>query len=178
MKAYLNFLFLLGCAPLVPLFAFLGFRDDQLVYDSMLKSIKPIERKYQISSVGTGITAGGEGEGFKVLSITLQRCGKKMGKEEARELIISVVDEFIAELNKDVTIKPFLKDFPLSYKNVDVTIVNYDELGADVYHPFIGGITAVAGSILYNTHEPNSYKDASREEETYEQASAIVKGVH
>ncbi|MFI5344064.1 MAG: hypothetical protein ACHQUC_07580 [Chlamydiales bacterium] len=169
---------MLGFAPFVPVFAFLGFRDDQLVYDSMLKSIKPIEKKYQVYTVGTGLDGGSEGEGFRVLSITLERRGEKMKKEEARKLIVAVVDEFIVELNKDVKIKPYLKDFPLSYNNVEVTIVNYDDSGADVYNPFIESMTADSGNICYGILELNSNKYASREKETFEQASAIVKGVH
>lgn len=167
-------LFLVYFVSIGPLHAFFGISNDELIYNSMLKSIKPIEKRHRISSSGLGV-AGTTREGVRLLRISLERRGKKLTKEEARKLMLSIIEEFVDGMNRDPKFKSNISDYPISDKSLSIILINFDESGMDVYHPFIGEIT-FAGCISYNTYQPNSYNEVSKEEETYEEALAIVKG--
>lgn len=156
-----------------PLYFMHATSSDQIVYAAMRKAIKPLEKKYHLSSCGIG---GAYKEGYKSLNLMLSRDGDSLNKEQARRLIIACLEEYINNLNADIKIKPYMKEFPISFKSITLTILNHDKFHNEIYHPSIGGIGFNAGEIIYTTYDPNDiYTYSSEETETYEEALAILK---
>jgi hypothetical protein len=96
------------------------------------------------------------------MSLDFQRYGPPLTEEEARKLIISCLDDYLAVVNKDEDIRSYLKNYPFTPKNIDLGIFNYYPDRTDVYHPYIGTVTAREGKISYYTDEPNKLKYYSK----------------
>jgi hypothetical protein len=89
--------------------------EGRMLYGFIAKEGKYIGKKYNMSQASIG---GGVNNGIWLMSLDFQRYGSPLTEEEARELIISSLDDFIAEVNRDEQIRPFLKDYPFTAKNI------------------------------------------------------------
>lgn len=54
--------------------------------------------------------------------------------DEARRFFCKFIDDFLAPLNNDTKLRPFLENYPLTWKNFDVSICFYGTDG-DIPHP-------------------------------------------
>lgn len=148
--------------------------NDSFVYAKMSKAIRPLNKKYHMSSCGIG---GTWDDGFTSLELMLDRHGDKLTKDQARELIIDCAQTFISSMNKETKISPHLKNFPITFKNVSLIIINYDYSGNYVTYPYISSIslTSDSGYISYKMVDPIDHcKFVSRETESYDEALNIL----
>ena len=72
-------------------------------------------------------------------------------EQEARKLIINCVDDFLEAVNNDEQLRPFLRDFPFTAKNLDLTILNFDKNQELHSFPFIAIVTDSRGKIGFLT---------------------------
>ncbi len=98
-----------------------------------------------------------------------------ISKEKARQIVVECAQDFIKELNEYPQLKPYYKSYPLSPKNIDVSLFMHHPDGKSTSYPDLCVVSASLGSVAFKTNDPenvNKYK--TREYETFEEAVALV----
>ncbi len=147
--------------------------SDRLVEHIISECVNKLSRKHHLFPImTTGSLPGGIvkeiGAGFEVRKI--------LTKDQAREIIVSCVEEFLNAVNTNEELKPYLKEYPFEPKNIYVMLCIYDKKTKPVYHPFIGTASSLKGNIYYRTDDPdkkNQYK--AEYEESFEEALRLVE---
>lgn len=93
---------------------------------------------------------------------------------EARYLIIDCAEELIAAVNADETIRPYLKNYPFTYKNVAIFLFSEYPDGKRAYDPYIGVVAASYNEVVYSTSVPNGFDYLHEFTEQYEDAKELV----
>ena len=121
-------------------------------------------------TIGTG--GGGPGK-LRMLAVDFE-CYQEMNISHARKLLLECVDGFLVEINKNPELKPFLREFPFTFKNVciDIVFVKKDDR-IFVDHPSIAATGIKEGRIDYTTYV--NERLITIKEETYEEALKIVE---
>ena len=126
----------------------------QALYEYANKIGKKLEKKYEMYSLGVG--GGATPEGIWLMSISFNRYGKPITETEARKLIISCVDDFLDSINNNDELRPFLKEYPFTSKNLDITIFNFNNNDFLYLFPLIAVVNNSRGKIGYFTEDPST----------------------
>lgn len=101
-----------------------------------------------------------------------------LSKDELRYILIGCIKEYLCYINSDEEIRPYLKDYPFTSKNIDISIFVYglEKKNFNLYYPEIAVASTYIGNLYYQTYGPeNEFQYKTTEKETYEEALAIVK---
>lgn len=99
-----------------------------------------------------------------------------MDRNEARMRIVDCVEELIKAVNENIEIRPFLKDYPFTTKNVHVAIFTNYPNGKEVFDPYIRVVSIYkSDDIYFSTKEPNKIPYKNRYRESYKEALALVR---
>lgn len=122
-----------------------------------------------------GISGGMMGT-VNILGLDFQIPGP-LTKDKLRKILIDCVEEFLVAINADEKLRPFLKNYPFTEKEIEIVIFVSDKNGRELYDPDISVASAVDGKIYFNTVDKNKPKGPYKEwfEEDYETAKAIVQ---
>ena len=90
--------------------------------------------------------------------------------EEARELLVYAVDEFVAAINADEKIRPYLGNYPFQPKNVEIRLFIHNRDGHNVKPGDLYVVTAVNGQLNYKIDDKPYLKTIHKE--SYEAAVA------
>jgi len=162
------------------LFNFFGgkeepYKNNEAYMNKIInRSIKQLENRYGLVPIGSG---GGNIDNKSRKETVSFHLYHKLTKEEARILIIEIVELLLHNINIDKVIAPYLYNFPFTYKNIEATVFIYEKDESDLFDPNIGLISLTRrGTINYVTYLPNSKwcEYATDVEEPYEQAYKIV----
>jgi len=121
-----------------------------------------------------GLTKGMMGC-VKLMGFTFQ-LNRKMGKDEARAMLVNCVQEFLADINQNESLRKDLQVYPFDAKHVEIVIFlsTYDY--GDLYYPDLSVIAARHGELTYFTHDSeHEFKYKTREVESFEDAVKIVQ---
>ena len=136
--------FILICFGIFFIESFMGIKMNQeiseeskMLHKFIAKEGPRLEKKYSMSQVGSG---GGIREGIWLISMSFNRYDSYLSEEEARKLIINCVNDCLEAVNHDEDLKPFLKVYPFTAKNVDLSIINYRKDRRVVFYPYIAVI--------------------------------------
>lgn len=135
---------------------------------------KKLTKKHKMDLIG--VTGGMMGSVY-IIGFRFQ-IHHPMDRGEARERIVDCVEELLAAVNANEEIRPFLKNYPFTVKNVDIAIFTDYLDGKEVFDPDISVVTAdELGYITYRTEEPNGnpYAYKSEYRELYSEALAKLK---
>jgi hypothetical protein len=147
--------------------------EDKMLYHFINRQGKILGNKYQMRQSGNGL--GGKDKVW-LMSISFDRYGSPMNEKEARILLIQCVEDFLEAVNNDEQLKPFLKDYPFTAKNLDLTIINFDKDQVIDYFPNIAVVSNSRGKVGFFTEEPsNIYGYYTKKYETYDEAVAVLK---
>jgi hypothetical protein len=147
--------------------------DDKMLYGFINREGKSLGLKYHMRQSAIGI--GGMDKVW-LMSLAFDRYGEPLTEDEARKLIISCVDDFLEAVNKDENLKPFLKNYPFTAKNLELTIFNYDKDHVLHYFPSIAIVTNSKGKIGFLTEDASTKYDYYTEKyETYDESVAILE---
>src|SRR5262249_35504559 len=119
----------------------------------------------------------GAGEkGVWLMSLSFDRRSSPLNEEESRELIVNVVNDYLQEVNKDAALRPYLKDYPFTSKNLELSIFNSGIDGSDIYYPYINIVSNLEGKIVYYTkEETKKFGYKTKKYETWDEAVAILQ---
>lgn len=95
---------------------------------------------------------------------------------QARRLYIEVVNGFIKKVNDDKTIRPYLHDYPVTTKNMEIFLSFVDKnTKKSVADPLISFILCYNDIIYYNIYDKDIREFRSVYQEPYEVALKIVQ---
>jgi hypothetical protein len=163
-------------APLT--FSFSFFKSKPRDYEDMANEIsakvaKKLAKKHQMDLIGEG---GGMMGSVYMIGLSFQ-IHHPMDRDEARARIVDCVEELLAAVNANEEIRPFLKNYPFTTKNVHLAIFSNYADGREVFDPYIRVVTVYIGDhIIFSTMEPNKETYKSRYREPYAEALAMLKG--
>ncbi|GAB4225542.1 MAG: hypothetical protein Tsb0021_00440 [Chlamydiales bacterium] len=140
-------------------------------------SIKEVKNKYPVAVTGIG---GGIDHRLKKINIidVMFRIYRKLNEDEAREIILDVLDIFLNKANNEQDLIPFLTPYPFTYEGFNITLFIMNESGKDnVFYPDLGFVTFYSkGKIEYGSYLPtNPIKQTDQRFETLEEAREKVK---
>ncbi len=161
-----------------------SYQYEEPVYGKMadkisVRTIKILSKRHDMYLVGTG---GGFIDHVNLLSLSFDVC-RPLALEDARELIIDSVEEFLFQINSNEEIRPYLKNYPFTSADVKVSIFSYSQKHESIYDPYISAVSNVTRrnsnqtELWFRTEAPDQpfgYKTEIRED--YEEALRIVKG--
>ncbi len=148
--------------------------DDKMLYSFINRQGRMLANKYHMRQCATGI--GGRDKVW-MMALSFDKCGDPLTEEEARQLIVNCVDDFLEAANAEEKLKPFLANYPLTAKNLDLTIFSRDKDRKIHYFPHIAIIWDLEGKIGFLTKISSSkYGYHTKKYETYEESVAILKG--
>jgi hypothetical protein len=133
---------------------------------------KRLSQRYNMRVVGMG---GGLANRVNMLGLSFQIQGA-LTKEQLRKILIDCEETFLATINENEQIRPFLKNFPFTPKEIEIEIFLVDRTGREVFHPDISTAVAKHGELTYSTVDRNNtfvYKD--EEVEAYGEALKLVR---
>ena len=143
-------------------------KDVDAVTDQVAKKI------YQETGLKLMGTGGGLIDQINRLGMSFARYGD-LSMEEARELLVYCVEEYLDAINADEKIRPHLCCYPFSPNNIQIAIFIY---GEDRRRPPIGFLTVVAeiyGRMTYKIQQPGLPSMKTIHEEPYNEAKRLVE---
>lgn len=128
---------------------------------------KKLSNKYGMGLIGVG---GGMMGSVYMIGLSFQ-VRHPLEQEEARYLIVNCAEELINAVNASEQIRPFLRDYPFTTKNVQIFIFSKTSRGGDVYDPYIGAswisesdkiyfFTKELGDLIYKNEYCEPYAEA------------------
>lgn len=133
---------------------------------------KSLSIKYNLHACGFGMD---EDKGLDYLEITFE-VFRPLKIEKARSMLIDCLQVFLKNINNNEKIRPYLKTYPFTFKNVGIIFYISDTNHKDLVHPNICVAAARSSGIYYRTQDPentNRYKE--KYEETHEEALELVR---
>ncbi len=77
--------------------------------------------------------------------------------EQGRKLLITAVNEFLAEVNSDEKVRPYLKNYPFMPHNIQIVIFIQNPDGSDVAPEQLRVISAMRGLLAYEINSPTGF---------------------
>jgi hypothetical protein len=148
-------------------------KEDKAFYGFLQKEGKILGKKYKMALSSLG---GNGGEGIWLMDLGFHCENSLLTEEEARKLIVQVVNDFLTDVNQEESLRPYMRDYPFTPKNVDITIFNSDIEIGDCFYPFISAINSNQGKVGYFTEEEGQiYGYKTKKYETWDEAIAIIQ---
>jgi len=92
--------------------------------------------------------------------------------DHAKMFICLLIDEFLEPLNSDEKLRPFFKEYPLTWKNFDVAFSFYDSNGYTLRMPYISCIRKYGDTFVCMGNNENDKESIKIHEEPM---SAVYK---
>ena len=132
-----------------------------------------IKKTYGLHLFGYG---GAMMEDVKKFNFAFE-CTQHVDVAGAREIFVRNIENFLARVNSNPEIRPYLHDYPFTIDNLEFSIAFYDTKGNSAKPPFIAYVSIIRGSIYYCVHNPEKItKLENFYVEPYEEAVRIVNG--
>jgi len=146
--------FFVGC-----MFAYYKLPEDEQAVGNILQKIaKHLEIKYSMQAAGTNV---GMPDGIvELLGLDFQ-INHILTKDEARKILIESGEFFLSTVNADTAIRPYLKNYPFTYDNINIVLFMREPSGYNAYHPNIDTASLDGDGLSYTTtdkSEPLKYK--------------------
>ena len=151
----------------------LAYKKDEAKMNAIVNhSIKQLSKRYKVIPIGRG---GGNEDNKSRSEYVAFQLYEKLSKDEARVLIIEIVELFLCNINSNKEIAPYLYNIPFTYENLEFRVFLYDKDGSDLYHPNLGLVSLTRiGTINFVTYKDESLDYAYNVEEPYEEAYRIA----
>ena len=108
------------------------------------------------------------------MSFTTPRSDKLYSIEEARQLLVTLVEEIYMNVNNDECIRPYLDSYPFERNKLMIAINFTDESGRFIKNQQLASVNLNGYNIFYSTYSHESgFKTIYKE--TYEEALEIVR---
>lgn len=162
-------------APLT--FSFSLFTSKPRDYADIARDIRAkvgnkLAKKHHMDLIGIG---GGMMKSVYMIGLSFQ-IRHPLDRNEARERIIDCVEELLTTINANEEIRPFLKNYPFTTKNVQVAIFSVNADGRAVFDPYITVVSVdQSDSITFRTEAPNEKFYKHRHREPYLEALAMLR---
>ena len=142
--------------------------DEKIVNQITEETAKKLKEKKNLILVGTG---GQMMHEIEMLAMSFDYY-QEVTLETARALIVYAVKEYLSDINKNEKVRPYLRNYPFTAKNVEIRIFIYGPDRHELSPEKIYYISAINGIVDYYVRGPDNFRQAVCEE-TYEEALKI-----
>lgn len=159
--------FLLGCS------SSFGYQvpNYEKIADKLTeKTARKMQEQKHLYLVGTG---GGMMDDIQAMHMSFHLY-QEVDLKTARELLVYVVNEYLAKINNNKEIRPYLHDYPFTPKNVEIRIWIYQPDGTSPALDKIYYISALEGILTYYLDLPETFSRKAICKETYEEALQTI----
>jgi hypothetical protein len=132
---------------------------------------RKINQKTGLKLIGTG---GGMINQINSMAMSFAYY-RDLSMEEARELLVYCVEEYLDAINANEKIKTHLSCYPFTSKNVEIMIFIYREDRRDPPVGFLTVADEICGKMIYKIQQPGLPSMKTIHEETYEEAKKLVE---
>lgn len=162
------------------LFSFFGCeekphkKDEARMTKIVNRSIQQLSMRYGVIPIGTG---GANVDNKSKREFVAFQLHCKISKDEARILLVEIVELFLHNINGSKDIAHYLYNQPFTYRNLEFVIFIQNNDGSDLFHPDLGRISlSQRGTVSFVTYDPacRYWGYATKIEESYEEAYKIV----
>jgi hypothetical protein len=142
--------------------------------NSLLHRIEiSLTKKYKIKTIGTDVSMpGGD---VRLLGLDFAIRGP-LSKEEIRKILINLVQEFLAIVNSDEAVRPYLTHYPFKIEDINIALFLKDAKGSGIDEPSIGIAEISRGILAYKTIIRTEGIPAfkNKDKESYEEALKAI----
>lgn len=147
---------------------------------------KKIENKYHLLLVSEGVgnlpleQRKSTGKKYKNISFSYSVRSPLLTVEDARRIIVPIVEDFLSEVNAYPEQVEKVIEYPLTVKNINLGICILSPQGQHVYDPHVWAVGTVIGKIRYDREiyvppKPGVYGKQNNDViETFEEAKRIL----
>lgn len=156
------------------LFDILTYKEPEyvkLTHQINSKVVKEIKKNKGYVRTGGG---GSLYKNVKAITLTFQ-ANECLTIEEARKCYVELVEQFVAEYNKNVQIRPFLDNYPFLPKNVELHIF-FNKIDPHVPPPHVSLIMMLSEGKLDYSLTSSTGEPAGIHQEPYDTAYKLVYG--
>lgn len=147
---------------------------DYIVIKNELVSgyVKNVSKKHQLNLAATG---GRLSVDIKVISLGFRKICY-FDVNQSRDLVVPMVEEFLAIINSNREVRPYLHDYPCSSENFELMLSFMTPQDDFVDSPYIANVLVISGFIYYSVYVPktNSFRDVFKE--PYQDAYNLIYG--
>lgn len=94
---------------------------------------------------------------------------------EARSFFCSFMDSFLTPFNENIGLRPYLQNYPFSYRDIDMQIVFVDEKSKPLAYPQFWSVRKVGEYLYYEHFNPKINKSVAFEVEPIDRAFRIYR---
>lgn len=143
-----------------------------VIYDKIENQyIKDMQRKYGASIFGSG---GSMMYNIKSVSLSFNLVGE-VGIEQARELYVKFVSEFLDRINTDSAIQPYLDHKPFTENDFNLHLIFFTKPSVRPSTKYVGIVSMFKGNIEYDVYDPKFENYRNIHVEPYQDAVKIIK---
>ncbi len=131
-----------------------------------------LANRYNMDLIGTG---GGFVKQVNMLALMFNIKGP-LSKDRLRFILVDCVETFLKEINDNIEIRPFLKNYPFTNKEIKIVLFVKDQKGYEIVDPYIAVCSNLEGLIYFKIMQkdnPIRYKNI--ESEPYLESLNIVQ---
>ena len=81
---------------------------------------KKLQKKYQLNFIGIGKGRNKEEEQIFALSFNYN---EPLNISNGREIMVGSIKQFLADINNNILLRPFLEKYPFTEKNIEIRII-------------------------------------------------------
>ena len=96
--------------------------------------------------------------------------------DKSRELLITAVDTFVAAINANEAVRPYLGNYPFTPKNIELRVFLQNPDRSNVQSGQLSIVTSIAGIFEYDIKEPDYPLHKTIHHEPYEEAVQRFQG--
>ncbi|MBI2743615.1 MAG: hypothetical protein HYX48_06835 [Chlamydiales bacterium] len=131
-----------------------------------LETAKKLKSEKKLHLVGDGAQMMTD---IKMLALSFSYY-HDVDQKKARELLLSAIHEYLAVINKNEQIQPYLYNRPFTANNVEIRIFVRKPDHSDIDRGKICAASALEGAIRYDIRDPETDRLRTIATETYEEA--------
>jgi hypothetical protein len=164
-------LFFAGCQNSSPIKEYEISAHEKIADRITAKTIQKIESETGLSFVGIG---GGMMDQVRMMAISFDYYGE-INMEQARELLIYCVNEYLTAINSSEEIRPHLVHYPFTPKDVEIRIFISKANRKDVSNGELSVASQIDGTTKYYVKQPGAPSIRVDYKETYEESVSILE---
>ena len=164
MRAVLLFLFVfmaVGCQK-----QYTPSTKEQLANEVTRRVAVQLKKERDLYPIGSG---GRMMDQIKMLALSFDYY-KDIGIEGGRELLVASVDEFVAAVNGNEQIRPYLGNYPFESKNIEIRIFLRNPDHSNPVPGKLCVLSAIDGVLDYDIRDPTTDRLKAVYKETYDEA--------
>jgi len=135
------FSFLLGCSP----FLHQSPRYIKFAHKITAETAKKLQTEKKLYLIGTG---GQMMHDIQMMAMDFNYY-QEVDLNTARELLMYVVNEYLAAINNNTEVRPYLHEYPFTAKNIETTIFIYGPNRRDLPQEKICRVKCIKGRFDY-----------------------------